>query len=255
MPRPSLLRLLPLGALVAMMVLAPHADAAAPSQRIAVPSYFYPGSLWTQLNAASPTVGLAIINPNSGPGDAPNPDYVAQVIRAKAARITVIGYVHTSYGDRAASVVQAEIDKYYAWYGVDGIFLDEVSTDCARLSYYSAFHANIKARGGAARVVLNPGTQTSECYMSVADIVLTFENTYTVYTTRYSAPAWVQKYPAERFWHLVHDTATTTQMQRAVTLSKQRRVGWVYVTPDKLPNPWDTLPAKAYWNAELAAVR
>ncbi len=35
---------------------------------------------------------------------------------------------------------------------------------------------------------------------------------------------------------------------------KARGVGWVYVTPDVQPNPYDTLPADPYWSAELAAV-
>lgn len=42
-------------------------------------------------------------------------------------------------------------------------------------------------------------------------------------------------------------------MQQAMALSKVRRAGWVYVTPDDLPNPWDTLPSEAYWTAELDA--
>jgi hypothetical protein len=44
-------------------------------------------------------------------------------------------------------------------------------------------------------------------------------------------------------------------MQTAVSLSKQRSAGWIYVTPDDLPNPWDTLPLDPYWSAELAAAR
>jgi len=37
-------------------------------QTLAVPSYVPPGSAWSQLEVAAPTVGLTIINPNSGPG-------------------------------------------------------------------------------------------------------------------------------------------------------------------------------------------
>jgi len=42
-------------------------------------------------------------------------------------------------------------------------------------------------------------------------------------------------------------------MRTIVQLSKERRAGWVYVTPDNLPNPWDTLPTGSYWSGELAA--
>jgi hypothetical protein len=85
------------------------------AQRIAIPSYFYPGPLWTQMADAVPQVGLAIINPNSGPGGAANPDYASQVVHSRAAGLTVIGYVHTSYGARSAGEVQSEIDAYYAY--------------------------------------------------------------------------------------------------------------------------------------------
>lgn len=255
MGRSGWVRLVPFGVLVALLAFAPGAGAAGTPQRIAVPSYFYPGALWGRLIVAAPTVGLAIINPDSGPGAVPNADYVAQVAKARAAGITVLGYVYTGYGNRAQSAVLADIGRYYSWYGVDGVFLDEASTDCARLPYYRALHADIKSRGGAAKVVLNPGTQTNECYMAAADILLTFENTYAVYNSGYSAPAWVRNYPADRFWHLVYATGNAAQMQRAISLSKSRNAGWVYVTPDKLPNPWDTLPAQSYWSAELTAVR
>jgi hypothetical protein len=43
-------------------------------------------------------------------------------------------------------------------------------------------------------------------------------------------------------------------MKNAVSLSKQRNAGWVYVTPDTMPNPWDTLPEEPYWSQMLQAV-
>ena len=37
-----------------------------------------------------------------------------------------------------------------------------------------------------------------------------------------------------------------------MALSRQRNAGYVYVTPDDLPNPWDTLPSGSYWTHELS---
>ncbi|BBL79995.1 hypothetical protein RxyAA322_18490 [Rubrobacter xylanophilus] len=224
---------------------------AADSQSIAVPSYFYPGSLWDRLGASFPEARLAVINPASGPGEAPNPDYAAQVRESRASGLTVLGYVHTSYAARSGERVREEIDRYYSWYGVDGIFLDEASTGCADQPYYAGLYDYIKARGGL--VVLNPGTQTSECYMSAADIVVNFEGSHATYTEEYSAPAWVSGYPPERFWHLVYAVPGEAEMLRDVYLSKRRNAGWIYVTPDDLPNPWDTLPGPDYWEAERRA--
>jgi hypothetical protein len=231
-------------------------------QTVAIPSYFYPdgdgaNGLWYQMEAAFPTVGLAIINPNSGPGDAINQDYVHQVVRSQAAGLTVMGYTHTSYGTRDQSQVLSEIDKYYDWYKVDGIFLDEVSTDCNYAdSYYKGLYDYIKAKTSVKGqlVVLNPGTRTRECYLSVGDILLTFEDTFLVYRQITWPPGWEANYPTDRFWHLVIRAGTTEDMKDAVSLSKQRHAGWVYVTPDRGPNPWDTLPSEPYWSEELTAV-
>lgn len=221
------------------------------SQSIAVPSYFYPGSIWTQLEGGAPTVGLAIINPASGPGATKDTSYASQVTSTKSKSIKVIGYVDTSYGAIAAATVKANIDKYYSWYGVDGIFFDQVSTSCTTAtSYYQDIYNYVKAKGGIAKVVLNPGTNTNECYMAVGDIIVNFEDTYASYVN-WAISGWETKYPANRFWQLVH-TTTQANMPNAIALSKARNAGWIYVTPDVMANPWDTLPASAYWTDELA---
>ena len=194
-----------------------------------------------------------IVNPSSGPGSSIDQTYAAQVKRSQAANLTVLGYVYTDYGQRSPAMVKSDIDKYYAWYSVDGIFFDQASTQCSHArSYYKGLYEYVNDKGG--KVVLNPGTQTNECYMAVADVVVNFEDTYTNYTSdSYSQPEWISEYPATRFWHLVHAAATTADMRDAVRLSRERNAGFVYVTPDALPNPWDTLPA--YFSDELKALQ
>lgn len=244
-------------AALATLAFASQAACAGEPQSIAVPSYFYPGSLWTKMENANPTVRLAVMNPNSGPGDAQNQDYVNQVNKSQSAGLTVLGYVHTSYGARDIAAVKAEVDRYYEWYGVDGIFLDEASTNCdLATTYYAELYDHIKSKGGQAMIVHNPGTHPEkECYMPVADVLVTFEGTHSTYVNNYSAPAWESAYPANRFWHLVYDSPGSKAMERDIRLSKERGAGYVYVTPDVLPNPWDTLPGSFYWNNELAAVQ
>ena len=233
--------------------------AGATSQKIAVPSYFYPdgeNGLWAQMEAASPPVGLAIINPFNGPGATKNEDYVNQVISSKEAGLTVLGYVHSSYADRPIGEVKTDIENHYYWYNVDGIFVDEVPTDCSYAGYYEGLYGYIKGIGGpAATVVLNPGTRSNDCYMDVSDILLTFEDTYRVYKQIAWPPGWEAGYSADRFWHLVHGTQKIDQMKNAIILSKERHAGWVYVTPDKGGNPWDALPSGEYWTEELNAVQ
>lgn len=42
-------------------------------------------------------------------------------------------------------------------------------------------------------------------------------------------------------------------MKEEVEKAKEAGIGWIYVTDDVLPNPWDTLPS--YWEAEIAAIQ
>lgn len=238
------------------------------SQTIAVPSYFYPdsggaGSLWDRTDGGAPTVSHAIVNPASGPGIARDPQYAAQVEKSQAAGLTILGYVPTAYAgttrsDRTVAAVEADIDKYYEWYGVDGVFLDEASTDCqyatSPTSYYNEIYQHVKARGGDQAVAINPGTQTAECYMSVSDVVMNFEGSHEKYVSSYAAPAWVEGYDPDRFWHLVYDSPDATTMKQDIAASKGRNAGQIYVTPDVLPNPWDTLPPSRYFEAEQQLV-
>lgn len=242
-------------ALLAVLFCAAGPVRAASAQRMVVPGYFYPGSYWTQLDAAgSSAISLVVMNPASGPGTATDPNYVSAVRAAQAAGISVIGYVYTDWGARSLSAVEADVNDYYNWYGVNGIFFDQAPTSCSYSAYYGTLYSFVKAKRGSSQVILNPGTQTSQCYMQDADILLTFEGSYSQYVSSYSAPSWVKSYSASRFWHVIYSTPTTSAMTKAVTLSKQRGAGYVYVTPDGLPNPYDTLPTGLYWSDELAEI-
>ena len=224
------------------------------TQNMAIPAYFYPGSYWTQMDQSSSRPEIAVMNPNSGPGYSPDPSYVSAIRAAQAAGITVVGYVDTNYGSRSLSAVESDVTSYYNWYGVDGVFFDQASTDCSYSSYYAALNSFVKAKSDTARTILNPGTQTSQCYVADADILLTFEGSYRSYVNSYSAPSWITQYSATHFWHIVYATARNAAMTRAVTMSKKRGAGYVYVTPDMLPNPYDTLPTGSYWSRELSTI-
>jgi len=167
----------------------------------------------------------------------------------------VVGYVYTDYGSRSLAAAESDIDHYYSWYpDINGIFLDQASTNCANESYYAALNSYVKAKGGRGLTVLNPGTQTNQCYEPAADVLLTFEGSDSQYVNSYSAPSWVASYPASHFWHVVYATSRVSAMAQAVRLSKARNAGYVYVTSATLPNPYDLLPTGMYWSDELADI-
>lgn len=230
------------------------------TQKIAIPSYFWPdcannsNCYWNQLNQAVPKVGLTVINPDSGVGRSADPAFVKAVQGQKAAGGTVIGYVYTSYGARSASAIKSEIDNYYNWYQVDGIFFDEgYANDCAKMTYYQGLSQYVKSKGGKGLTVVNYGGNTQECYVNSSDILLTFESDYQAYLN-WRPASWQANYPTNRFWHLVYGV-TQGNLLNTMNLTKKNRAGWVYVTPLGLPNPWGALPSSTYWSTELNALQ
>ena len=46
-----------------------------------------------------------------------------------------------------------------------------------------------------------------------------------------------------------------TAWEHVVGIRQRCRAGFVYVTPDALPSPYDTLPTGRYWSTELGKLR
>ncbi|MEY2535879.1 MAG: hypothetical protein QOF29_3789 [bacterium] len=226
------------------------------NQHQLVPAYAYPDAAstpsdWYRLCDAMNVSGgpsTAVINPASGPGAAVNPDYQRVIDYCHARGQRIVGYVHTSYGARPAADVIADIDAYYRFYpGIDGIFLDEMSNDAATAPYYRSLYDDIKARAGTRDVVGNPGTAASSAWQldtPVADQVVVFEGTAADYLS-WSPPSWVLGKAASQISNLVHSASGATDIGQVCAASKSRNAGYVYVTGDALPNPWDTLPVVA----------
>ncbi len=223
---------------------------------ILLPAYFYPSSdpdqsFWDEMTAAAGQVSItAIMNPDSGPGTSVNYDYTTAVDAFRAAGGKVLGYVHTSYGAHSQAEVLSEVASYAGFYNIDGIFIDEMSNKSVDLEYYQSLYSSIKLSNPGYRIFGNPGTNTLESYLTAADVLVTFEN-----QTRYDAytpDTWTNNYTADHFAHLLYNVQNEAAMLANVALAADRNVGYLYITNDTLPNPWDTLPH--YWNAEVSAV-
>ncbi|MBL9126769.1 MAG: spherulation-specific family 4 protein [Verrucomicrobiales bacterium] len=223
-----------------------------------VPAYFGPDrtEAWRALASAAGRVPLvAIGNVFNGPGIARREDYrnVFDAVRSGGGR--VLGYVHTTYTRRPAAEVRADIARWFEFYAVDGIFVDEMTNDgtSAGLAYYRDLAQVAKAAYPGALVVGNPGTTTRESYRTqgAADVLVTFEH-HTGYAT-YVPDAWTRRHPRSGFCHLGYQVPSSDEMTRFAGWARERRAGWIYFTDDALPNPWDRLPA--YWDDEVAIVR
>ncbi|KAG0559922.1 hypothetical protein KC19_10G139500 [Ceratodon purpureus] len=231
---------------------------------IYAPSYVYPcsgtpGCAWDVFKNGST---LAIINPNSGPGTTCNSDYVTLVnttVKSGTSTVKIVlGYVSTSYGNRNSTLVQADINKYYSCYKVDGIFLDEGATACdsATLTKYQSYNSLVKSKGGLGYTVLNWGTNGPECYLTgtTIDSYVTFEDYFSNYTSNGAPLTYMTSYTATKFWVILHSApSNATAVNSAVALSKTRNVGHIYITDDVMPNPYDSAPQTTVWQAEKSA--
>ena len=236
---------------------APAAEAA---QAIGIPMYVDPSaspSTWAQVASAAPTVALLVANSDSGPGVSVQDSYTQAITAAHAVGQIVVGYVHTAYGSRNIAQVEADVDAWYSFYPmIDGIFSDETSTDVGTIArYYQPLFQYVKGKAGGQRlVVINPGTMIDEPFMTVADVVVTFEDTYAHYTDgSYPAnPTWMAGYSRRRFWHLVLAATTAADMQNAISITRQRNVGYVYVTDQPPTTAYSQIVNGVYWQTEIA---
>jgi hypothetical protein len=221
--------------------------AAAGLPRLMVPAYFYPGAEWDRLIAAAPAVGMVIANPADGPG-AGDAVYQEVIGRAQQAGVAVLGYVATSYGQRASADVLQDIQAYFDLYHPSGIYLSEgpMQADCAAMEQtFLGYAQAARARDPRAYVAL--GTRYCPSYIYFSDIIVLFARQQAEYDS-FQPGDWMPGRSADRFAHLVVEVPGD-QLEATLRRAQSLGAGWVYVTDDTLPNPWDTLAG--YFDREL----
>ena len=236
-----------------------------------VPLYQYPlsapGTLndWWQriLVAATPDRPVTvIINPNNGPFDPAlgGDDYRNYLTGLSMLRgnpsVRILGYVATGFG----TTPPATILQHAGWYAngykhnltsaslIDGIFLDQMSSNAAHVAGYSTVAKKIRALSGLAShfIAGNPGTTIPEEYLnakaadlfvvragSIADL---FANPAPAYVT---APA----YKKLTFGAIVHSVAGIGELADSLRQFKLRGFDYGFVTDYMAPNAYDQSPS------------
>jgi len=217
----------------------------APAQKSGtiVPLYTYPThASWNtivQAKQAHPSVPVvAIVNSNNGPGSSQDPSYTTGIDKLVTAGILVIGYVYTSYAARPQATVKSDMDAWKSWYPkIGGIFFDEQSNTAGGESYYSSLSSYAKSKG-MSFTVGNPGTDTVASYVGTVDAILIYES------------AGLPSIASLQGWHAQHDKKNfgiipyaVAALDASFVASARQHVGYIYITDDTLPNPWDSLPA------------
>jgi hypothetical protein len=233
------------------------AHAASTALSVTVPSYFNSTgdtAKWNTLVSTAKKVSTtAILNPNDGPGTYQDANFTAIVTKLHASGAKVIGYISTQYGKRSLSAVAADINKYTAFYQVDGFFIDEMTSDSttSHIQFYQSIYNYIKGLKSTYSVMANPGANMPELYASLptADQFVVFEDNYKNYA-KYQPASWQAAYPKSRFVHMVLNT-TAAQMPGVVQYAKTHGAGSVFITDLKGNNPYKAMPS--YWDNEAAA--
>ncbi|OLD22373.1 MAG: hypothetical protein AUF73_01055 [Thaumarchaeota archaeon 13_1_20CM_2_39_11] len=220
---------------------------------VIIPLYTYPTDLtWNlvvHVKTTHPSVPIiAIINPSSGPGTAIDSNFVAGITKLQNAGVIVLGYVHTKYAARAIATVKADIDFYKNWYNVDGINFDEMANTAGHEVYFSSLSQYAKSKG-MKMTVGNPGMSTLTSYIDTVDNLSIYESSGLPTITMLSSRTSYSAYPKSKFSMIAFGI---NQLDTAFVAHASIYVGYLYITDNILPNPYDTLPV--YFNNLVAAL-
>lgn len=213
--------------------------------RFGVPAYFHPswaGDDWARLTGEEEAeeVGIVVINPDTGPGARSDDAYRSVCASARGPDRCLAGYVDSGYGRRPVDDVVAEATAYAHFYGLDAVFVDQVTSGSGYLPFYRRLVAALR-ECGVEEVILNPGVPPDPGYREFADVVVEFEGGPQAYR-RFTRCAPGSGRGRARRWHLVHGVPPA---EHGDTIGRARRAGvdYVYVTDRTMPNPWDGLPS------------
>ena len=219
------------------------------NMKVMVPAYFNASSSnWATLAAqASKMPGnlYAIANPNSGPGAVMDSSYQTVINNVRSNSGKILGYVSTAYGKRSEADIKSDIDKWFSWYSIDGIFLDEMQITTGHVQYYQDIYNYIKSKNSSALVVDNPGYHLIDsCYLfyngsRVTDVLCIYENSIGI--DNITPPSWMSEYSSENFYMLPYNISSSN-WQSTIEKAATKNCGWIYCT-DTLQNPWGTLPS------------
>ncbi|MFE5915878.1 spherulation-specific family 4 protein [Streptomyces sp. NPDC056468] len=204
-----------------------------------IPYYEHPSvrpAEWDAIIAAAPRLHGVVLNPASGPGEAPDPAFAEVAARLRAVDVRVLGYADTDYGRRLHADVVRDITRHRDWYRADGVFLDQVAAGREEFGHYQRL-ATAAWGAGCGTLALNHGTAPHPSYARIADLLVTFEGPWATYT-RLGPQSW-RGVTGVRLCHLVYGVPA------GVDLAEPARARGATVhcaVPGGGDHPWGTLP-------------
>jgi hypothetical protein len=214
-----------------------------------------------QAKLAYPVVPIiAVINPEGGPGSWIDPSLTAEVKSMQSAGITVLGYVTTSWGTRSTSSIEADMLTYHNWYGVNGIYLDEMPNwnynSPSGAFYYQgpdgefipAYFATLTAYAkslGMTKVTGNSGADVPPDFIGCVDTIGIFENGFLPslsltagWNSLAGLGAWHTSYDKSNFMFFSYNVGS---LDPEYLLGAARYVGYLYITNGSGGQPYSAL--------------
>ncbi|MFI5977543.1 spherulation-specific family 4 protein [Streptomyces sp. NPDC051452] len=207
-----------------------------------IPLYVHPAEdpgAWHRLILSAARTYAVVLNPASGPGEAPDPAFTAAARALAAAGARLLGYVDTDYGVRDRAEIVEDMRRHREWYAVEGCFLDRVTADPAGLPACRRLVRDMR-RLGAGTVALNPGVHPAPGYARLADLTVTFEGHWATYVSAFTRPGWTTRHPPERLCHLVYGVPEAL-VPLAVRTAHERCAAVCGPVSGEPPNPWAAL--------------
>ncbi|MGD0314049.1 MAG: spherulation-specific family 4 protein [Acidimicrobiales bacterium] len=217
-----------------------------------LPAYFYPGSTWQTALATATPGSTIIVNPDSGPGADPDPQYQQVIDTAQSEGVQLLGYINTAYGSLSMADLDQEVSEYRSWYDITDIYFDDASSSAAELGYYQQATDAVRSTDSGALVMLNPGDYPDQSYMGLGDVVVDFEGPYSSFLDA-QPPSWVYDYPATMFVSQVSGVPST-QVTATLDLAVSLHSAYVYLTDESdVQILYEQLPT--YWASELQDIQ
>lgn len=247
-------------------------------QQVGIAAYIPPAGdpdAWTRMtNYNLGKLSVLVVNALNGPDNTVNTAWAKVIDAAAGAGKTVIGYVRTGYLGQSTlgfttrlgsneladwvSQIEIDVDLWYSLYPgkISGIFFDEGWNSCGTNNQFSELYRliteNTKRKYPGAFTVLNPGATMPQCFENSADTLMTFESSYETYTNSYVDNGWTAE-STQKIWHIIYNVPAGS-VATVAALAKTRGAGFVQITDDTLPNPYDTLPNDSYMQTLLTAM-
>lgn len=196
-----------------------------------IPYYEHPSvrpAEWDAIIAAAPRLYGVVLNPASGPGDARDEAFAEIAARLRAAGVRVLGYADTDYARRPPADVVRDLTRHRDWYGTDGVFLDQVTSGPEEFAYYRRLATAVRGT-----LALNHGTTPHPSYARIADVLVTFEGTWSTYRRQPPQP-W-RGGTDVRLCHLVYGVPDGVELAA-------EGADLYCAVPGVGDHPWGTLP-------------